>query len=160
MLEAEVVGVEAPAVHALNDVVVARGERCRLIRVEARIDGECVTTYRSDGAVVATATGSTGYNLAAGGPVLHALSREMVLQPIAPHLSFGSSLVLPADSAVDLEVRTTHEARLSADGQVEIPLVDGSIVRVRRSERVTGLMRTSRRSVFYGTLIERLSERK
>jgi NAD kinase len=84
----------------------------------------------------------------------------MVLQPIAPHLSFGSALVVPADAAMELEVRTTHEARLSADGQVEIPLGDGAIVRVRRSERVAGLMRMSRRSVFYGTLMERLSERK
>ena len=160
MLEAEVVSGGSPAVCALNDVVVARGERCRLIRVEARIDGEFVTTYKGDGVIVATATGSTGYCLAAGGPVLHPLAREIVLQPIAAHLSFGGALVLPPDATVDLAVQTTHQARMSADGQVEIPLDDSSVVRVRRSDRVARLVRSSSPPVFYGTLLNRLAKRE
>jgi NAD+ kinase len=160
MLEVGVVGAEAPAVCALNDVTVARGERCRLIRVEARIDREHITTYKGDGVIVATATGSTGYCLAAGGPVLHPLAKEIVLQPIAAHLSFDSALVLPPDATVELEVRTTHQARLSADGQVEVPLGDSSAVRVRRSERVTKLVRSSSPPVFYGTLMKRLAKRE
>jgi NAD+ kinase len=160
MLEAAVVGRSAPGVSALNDVVVARGERCRLIRVQARVDGEFVTTYKSDGVIVATATGSTGYCLAAGGPVLHPLAKEMVLQPIAAHLSFGGALVLPPDVIVELEIRTTHQGRLSADGQVEVPLEDGDVVRVRRSESVAKLAKCSGPPVFYGTLMQRLAERE
>jgi len=160
MVEAAVVGRSAPAVCALNDVVVARGERCRLIRVEARVAGEFVTTYKCDGVLVATATGSTGYCLAAGGPVLNPLAREMVLQPIAAHLSFSHALVLPPDAVVELQLRTTHQGRLSADGQVEVPLEDGDVVRVRRSESVARLARSSGPPVFYGTLMQRLTERE
>ncbi len=160
MIEAHVVGAEGTAGYALNDVVVARGERCRLIRVEARVDGESVTTYKCDGVMVATATGSTGYCLAAGGPILNPLARESVLQPIAAHLSFGSAIVLSPEATVELEVSTTHQARLSFDGQIEMPLRDGSVVRVRRSQRVTRLVRSSRAPAFYGTLMDRLARRE
>jgi len=160
MLEAVVVGGSAPAVRALNDIVVARGERCRLIRVGAKVDGEFVTTYKCDGVIVATATGSTGYCLAAGGPVLHPLTRDIVLRPIAPHLSFGDAMVLPPDAVLELELHTTHQGRLSADGQVEVPLEDGDVVRVRRSERVARLARSDIPEGFYGTLMQRLRERE
>lgn len=71
--------------HALNDVVVGRGAIPRLVYVETRIDGQLLTTYRADGVIVATATGSTGYSLAAGGPILHPQSRDKVLAPVVPH---------------------------------------------------------------------------
>jgi len=160
MLQAELVSSDMPPFHALNDVVVGRGERCRLIRVKAIADGELVTTYKCDGLILATATGSTGYSLAAGGPMLHPLAREILLQPIAAHLSLGTALVLPSEATVELEVRTTHQATLSIDGQIEVPLSDGAVVRVRRSPHITRLMRTQRSTLFYETLMQKLEKRE
>ena len=160
MLQAELVSSDMPPFHALNDVVVGRGERCRLIRVKATADGELVTTYKCDGLILATATGSTGYSLAAGGPMLHPLAREILLQPIAAHLSLGTALVLPSEATVELEVRTTHQATLSIDGQIEVPLSDGAVVRVRRSPHITRLMRTQRSTLFYETLMQKLEKRE
>jgi NAD+ kinase len=160
MIQAEVVSTSTPTFHALNDAVVGRGERCRLIRVTAKVDGELVTTYKCDGIIVATATGCTGYALAAGGPILHPCARELILQPIAPHLSLDTALVLPHDAVVELEVNTTHHAMLSIDGQVEIPLNDGYIVKVERSPYVTRLIRSQRPASFYGTLMEKLEKRE
>lgn len=160
MLQAELISSDISPFHALNDVVVGRGERCRLIRVKATVDGELVTTYKCDGLILATATGSTGYSLAAGGPMLHPLAREILLQPIAAHLSLGTALVLPSEATVELEVRTTHQATLSIDGQIEVPLSDGAVVRVRRSPHITRLMRTQRSTLFYETLMQKLEKRE
>lgn len=160
MLQAELVSSDMSPFHALNDMVVGRGDRCRLIRVKATVDGELVTTYKCDGLILATATGSTGYSLAAGGPMLHPLAREILLQPIAAHLSLGTALVLSSEATVELEVRTTHQATLSIDGQIEVPLSDGAVVRVRRSPHITRLMRTQRSTLFYETLMQKLEKRE
>jgi len=160
MLQAELDTHDKPGFHALNDVVLARGERCRLIRVKASVYGELFTVYRCDGVILATATGSTGYALAAGGPVLHPDSREILMQPVAAHFSFGAALVLPADAVLELEVNTTHQAVLSVDGQVEIPVGDGDVVRVKRSPFVTRLLRAQRPVFFYGTLMKKLEKRE
>ena len=160
MLQAELDSAGPSPYYALNDVVVGRGERCRLIRVKAEVTGEYVTMYKCDGVIVATATGSTGYSLAAGGPILHPSAREILLQPIAPHLSLSTALVLPSDAVVELEVDTTHHAVLSIDGQVEVPLSDGSAIIVKRSPYVTRLVRGRSPSFFYKTLMERLDKRE
>jgi NAD+ kinase len=160
MLQAELVSSDMSPFNALNDIVVGRGDRCRLIRVKATVDGELVTTYKCDGLILATATGSTGYSLAAGGPMLHPLAQEILLQPIAAHLSLGTALVLSSEATVELEVRTTHQATLSIDGQIEVPLSDGAVVRVRRSPHITRLMRTQRSTLFYETLMQKLEKRE
>ena len=87
---------------ALNDVVVARGEIARVVYIQASIDGEPLTTYRADGVIVATATGSTGYSLAAGGPVLNPQAKEILLLPIMPHLSLAYPLVLASTAVIKL----------------------------------------------------------
>jgi NAD+ kinase len=160
MLEAELISADKPSYHALNDVVVARGERCRLIRVKTSVDGELLTTYKCDGVIVATATGSTGYSLAAGGPVLHPQAEEILIKPIAAHLSLSTALVLPSEATVELQVSTTHKATLSIDGQVEVPLRDGDIVRVKRSSYVTKLLRAQWPTSFYVTLEQKLGKRE
>jgi NAD+ kinase len=160
MLQAELASGVAPPFHALNDVFVGRGGRCRLVRVKATIDGEFLTTYKCDGVVLATATGSTGYSLAAGGPILHPLSGDILMQPLAAHLSSGTPLVLPPDTEVELEVSTTHEAVLSVDGQIEVPLDSGDIVRVKRSPYVTRLLRSQRPATFYAGLMQKLGTRE
>jgi NAD+ kinase len=104
--------------HALNDVLVGRGKIPRIIHVKAIIDGELLTTYRSDGILVSTATGSTGYSLAAGGPILYPQAKEILLKPISAHLSMGHALVLPPAVTIELEVHTVYQAVLSIDGQI------------------------------------------
>ncbi|MFW0859312.1 MAG: NAD(+)/NADH kinase [Dehalococcoidia bacterium] len=146
-------------IHALNDVVVGRGSIIRVIRVKASVDGQPVTTYKGDGVIVATATGSTGYSLASGGPILFPSAEEILLTPIAPHLSLATSLVLSPQSLVELEVRTAHEARVSIDGQLELPLRSGDTVRIRRSPYTTRLLRIQPRSFFHQTLLQKLSAR-
>jgi len=157
MLEAELTtGNEAPrSFYALNDVVVARGEVARVIFVEAHIDGEPVTTYKADGVIVATATGSTGYSLAAGGPVLHPRSADFLLVPISPHLSPAYPLVLPAASVVRLKVDTTHQAALSVDGHINLPLVSGDVITIRHSAASSRFLRIHSGD-FYGSLEQKL----
>jgi NAD+ kinase len=160
MLQAELVSSKASALHALNDVVVGRGERCRLIRIKATINSELLTTYKCDAVILATATGSTGYALAAGGPILHPHSEEILLKPVAAHLSLSTALVLPAESEVQLEVSTTHQATLSVDGQIEVPLRDGDVVKVKRSPYVTRLLRAQWPASVYETLVQKLEKRE
>ncbi|MEW6034492.1 MAG: NAD(+)/NADH kinase [Chloroflexota bacterium] len=141
---------------ALNDVVIGRGSALRIIRIEARIDGQTLTEYRADGVIVATATGSTGYSLATGGPILHPQSRDILLQPICPHLSFAHCLVLPASAIIGLKVTTDHQAILSIDGQVETSLSSGEEVTVCLSESVVRLLRLHPPVYFFGSLTQRL----
>lgn len=160
MLQAELLPSKNPPFHALNDVVVGRGERCRLIRIKAEVDGEPLTTYKCDALILATATGSTGYALAAGGPVLNPQAEEIVMKPVAAHLSLSTALVLPSESVVELKVSTTHQATLSVDGQIEVPLRDGDVVRVKRSPYVTRLLRSQWPAIFYETLVQKLEKRE
>jgi NAD+ kinase len=142
---------------ALNDVVVGRGSLSRAVRVEARIDGDYLTTYVADGVIVATPTGSTAYSLAAGGPILEPELKNLLLTPIAPHLTVVHSLVLPATAEVTLRVATDHPASVTIDGQIDLPLEDGDTVIVTASPHVSRFVRLQPKAYFYRTLLERLS---
>jgi len=160
MLEAELfpAGQDEPAgtFCALNDVVVARGAIARMIYVEASIDGQPLTTYKADGIVVATATGSTGYSLAAGGPILHPQSQEFILLPILPHLSSAYPIVLPYASIVKLRITTAHQAIMSIDGHIHLPLNNNAIVTVKHSAHTARFLRICPATSFYGSLEQRL----
>jgi len=148
---------EPPLVfHALNDVVLARGAVARVVYVEAGIDGELLTTYKADGVIVATATGSTGYALAAGGPVLHPQARESLLLPIMPHLSSAYTLVLPSTATIKLRLSSTNPASLSIDGHINLPLEHGATITVRHSSNTIRFLRTHPETSFYGSLEQRL----
>jgi NAD+ kinase len=142
--------------YALNDVVAARGAVARVVYIEATIDGKKLTTYKADGVVVATATGSTGYSLSAGGPILHPRAKEYLLLPILPHLSLGYSLVLPETAVVKLRVATVHEATLSIDGHINPPLADGSVITVRHSPKCARFLRIHPENTFYSSLEQKL----
>ena len=159
MLEAELAtgkGQESKGFFALNDVVIARGEIARIIYVEASIDGQPLTTYKADGVIVATATGSTGYSLAAGGPILHPNSHQFLLVPIMPHLSLSSTLVLPSETVVKLRTGTIHKAILSIDGHISLPLAGGATIAIKHSPVKTRFLRISPRTSFYSTLEQKL----
>ncbi len=157
MLEMELPLQSTPSsVHALNDVVVARGSTVRVIKIRASVDGQPITTYKADGVIVATATGSTGYSLATGGPILFPEAKEFLLTPILPHLSLSAAMVLSADVTVELDVQTAHQAKISVDGQVEFPLRNVDTIKVRRSPYTTRLLRIQPQSFFYQTLLQKL----
>lgn len=149
-------GTQVEAYEALNDVVVARGVVARALHLTTSIDGQEVTTYIADGVIVATATGSTAYSLAAGGPILDPRLRELLLTPIAPHLSFSRSLVLPSHSEIRVTIESDQPATLTIDGQVHREIMNGDTVVVRASEHLCRLLRTQPRDYFYKTLEKRL----
>jgi NAD+ kinase len=144
------------AFEALNDVVVSRGCMARVIRVNTYIDGQYLTTYTADGTIVATPTGSTAYTLAAGGPIVDPRLSNILLTPIAPHLTVARALVLPRETHVQLEVKAEYEAVLTIDGQVDVTLRDGDVVTVGASRHTCRFVRMSDRGYFYRTLLGRL----
>jgi NAD+ kinase len=154
MLEAEL--EPSRTFYALNDVVVARGEVARVVYVEANIDGARLATYKADGVIVATATGSTGYSLAAGGPILHPQAKEFLLVPISPHLSPAYPLVLPVTSVVRLRLTTTHQAGLSVDGHINLPLESGAVITVKHSSDSGRFLRIHPEAAFYDSLEQKL----
>ena len=145
-----------PGYHALNDVVVGRGAVSRLVRIGAYIDGAHLTDFRADAVIVSTATGSTGYNLSVGGPILSPFAGEIILKAVAPHVGMAPALVLPSTSVIDLIVETDYQAILSVDGYMDTALASGDRVRVQTSPYKARFLRANPPSHFYGTLTERL----
>jgi NAD+ kinase len=142
--------------HALNDIVVGRGAPARAVYVEASVDGKRLGHYRADAVIVATATGSTGYLLSAGGPVLRPEAHELVLMPVSPHLAIARALVLPSSVVIDLRVTSNEKAILSVDGQVNKELAKGEGVRVFHSPHLARFLRLGSPLDYYAALSERL----
>jgi NAD+ kinase len=122
------------------------------------IDGDPLTTYLADGLIVATATGSTAYALAVGGPILPPELKNLLIVPIAPHLCMERAVVLSHGATVKVSVRTEHQAILSADGQVEVQLLDRDDVVVCMSRFAARLARVQDPSYFYRNLSSRMSQ--
>ena len=129
--------VETPSARALvlNEVVLARGsELGRMIELEARVESRLVARYRADGLIVATPTGSTAYNLSAGGPLLDASVPAMLLTPICPHTLTQRPLVLPDSMTVEVRLSSQEDVRLALDGSPGPLLAPGESIRVSRSD--------------------------
>ena len=159
MLRAQVAGHEGPF-DALNDVIIARGDVLRVIEIETRIDGVLLSTYRGDGVVLATATGSTGYALALGGPVLDPASDDIFLKPIAAHMSQFGGVVVRPPSAFDLKLISVSPAVVSADGFMNTRLHDGQSVRVTLSPFRAKFLRRQLPAYFWASLSRRLGMRQ
>ena len=142
--------------HALNDVVVTRGATPRLIWVRALLGGAELTSYRADAVIVSSATGSTGYNLSSGGPILDPQAQEMVLKPVAPHVGLATAVVLPPSVSIELRVESYDGALLSVDGYLNEPVEQGSGVRIQQSERKAKFLRERSSQEFYASLTRRL----
>ena len=142
--------------HALNDVVVGRGGITRLLDIETVIDGVTLTSYRADAVIVSTATGSTGYALSAGGPILYPETRAMLIQPVAAHSGLSNGLILPEDSVLELKASDDHEAVLSVDGFSDTHLHKDDRVTVRKSPYVARFLRAHAPGTFYAALTRRL----
>lgn len=144
---------------ALNDVVAARGARARVVHLRAEVDGGCLATYVADGLIVATPTGSTAYALAAGGPVLPPQLRNILLVPVAPHLSMERPIVLSEGVKVRISVISGRPVVLTVDGEVQTELESGDEVIVEASPHVARFARVQERNYFYKTLLQRLVPR-
>ncbi|CAN5594994.1 NAD(+)/NADH kinase [soil metagenome] len=143
LLQAELceAGGHTTASFALNDVVISRGERSQLVKVQVRIDGAGFTDYNADGLIISSPTGSTAYSLSAGGPILMPDSGAWVVTPICPHVLSNRSTVV-SDAAV-IEVRQLvpkHEVFISVDGRSSLPMRVGDILRITKSDRVLPLV--------------------
>jgi NAD+ kinase len=147
-------------VYALNEAVIGRGQVARLTFVEAYIDGNLLANYAADSVIVATATGSTGYALSAGGPVLYPESKSLILKPVAPQLATDAAVVLHPGCQIDLKVRTDENAVVTLDGFNDINVPSGCFVRIRESS-INALFLKSRSShQFAPVLTDRLSSVK
>ncbi|MGD9146833.1 MAG: NAD(+)/NADH kinase [Anaerolineae bacterium] len=149
-------GEDCRQYQALNDVVVSRGSLARIVRLETYIDGSYLTTYAADGIIISTATGSTAYALAAGGPILPPQLQNFLLIPIASHLTMNRAIVLGRGDRVEVNVHTDHQAILTVDGQFEYELRDGDLVTVQASPYSSRFVRLQDRTYFYRTLMDRL----
>ena len=135
---------------ALNDIVVTRGALSRMIEIEVFVDGPFVCHVKADGLIVATATGSTAYNLSAGGPIVHPSVDAFVLTPIAPHTLTNRPLVLPAGVLIALRpaIAPQSEIVVTFDGQFGFPLEPGDVVEITRAPRLLRLLHTLGRTHF------------
>ena len=137
----------------LNEVVVCRGATVRPIRVSAWVDNDPLTSYVADGLIAASATGSTAYALAAGGPVLPPELRSIVIVPVAPHLSMDRAIVLPEGAQVVFQVHGhSPQAVYSGDGQTPVPLQDGDAIHTRADAHTAQFIRFQAPGTFYRNL--------
>ena len=142
---------------ALNEVVVGRGQNLRPVRLSASVDGRHLTSYVADGLVASTATGSTAYALAAGGPILPPELRNILLVPIAPHLSVDRAVVLAEGSMVSIRVNGENTV-LSVDGQAPVALVEDDHVDIRAAEVTAQFVRFGDPGYFYRNLTAHMNE--
>ena len=142
MLRAHLIraGQTVAEIHALNEIVLQRDVTARMMIFQVNVDGRDLTSYPADGVIMSTPTGSTGYNLSAGGPIMDPAVRAILLTPVAPHTLSARSLVLCPDSAVNLTVGSRGDAVLSADGQIRLHILSGDEVCITKSPRVTNLV--------------------
>jgi NAD+ kinase len=133
----------------LNDATINKSAVARIVEMRVTVSGAFVSNFRADGLIVATPTGSTAYNLSAGGPIIHPTMSAIVLTPICPHMLTNRPIVLP--DALEVEIRITasnQEIFLTLDGQEGLPLTADDAVRVRKSATSVRLVRTGEKSYF------------
>ena len=133
---------------ALNDVVVTSPIPSKMVHLNASIDGERFNSYRGDGIIISTPTGSTAYNLAAGGPVVYPLTKAFIITPVMAHsLTNQRPLVVPADFYVELDAEK-YEAIVSVDGQERYELEEGDILHLGGAEQGARLLHRKKRNYF------------
>lgn len=144
---------------ALNDIVIARGTWPRMVEIDIAVDDYFYNKTYADGIILCTATGSTAYNMAVGGPLLHPQVESCVLTPIAPHLAFDRSLVLQPEATVRLQIVTgSQDGVFSADGQMNREIKNGATVTVRKSQYQACFLRRRPPTSFYQIISAKLRE--
>lgn len=136
---------------ALNDVVIARHALSRMVEISVWVGEQFVTTVKADGLIIASPTGSTAYNLSAGGPIVHPAMEAIVITPIAPHMLTNRPIVIPAARDVRASIKSALPGdgmQVTIDGQTGFPIAAGQSVVIGRADRPLRLVRASRRSYF------------
>ena len=160
MLKATVTrkGMRVSEAFALNDCVVTKGAFARMIRLEVHIGKSYLETFPADGVIIATPTGSTGYSLSAGGPIVDPSMQLMLLTPICPHMLQARPVVISAREKIRVKLHSVHEDMvLTLDGQEGIRLYPDDEVLIEKADIVTRLIKTASRS-FYDVLRHKMSE--
>ena len=133
----------------LNDVVINKGALARIIDMETYVDGRHLTSYKADGLIISTPTGSTGYNLAAGGPIIYPDINSLLITPICPHMLTNRPIMVWSRSVIEIKVKFEDDVVFfTADGQVGRKLLPGDRVEVRRSESRTRLVTSPSKDYF------------
>jgi NAD+ kinase len=134
-LSAEVYGRRRRAKHtALNDVVISKGALARMIELDININEQYVTTFRADGLIISTPTGSTAHSLSAGGPIMYPTLESFLITPICPHTLTSRPIVIPDEFNIDVVIKNGDDIFLTLDGQVGLPLKVGDRVRVKKAD--------------------------
>ncbi len=143
-------GVDLETHKVLNDVVINKGALARIVDLETMIDSYCMTTFKADGLIISTPTGSTGYSLSAGGPIVHPSMNCLIITPICPHTLTNRPVVVAEDAQVIITVKSLEdeEVYLTLDGQVGVKLLGGDVIRVRRAQRRAALVQSRNRDYF------------
>ena len=135
---------------ALNEITIARDALARMIRLKTTVDGLVVSTYVADGLVIATPTGSTGYSLSSGGPIVSPILDSFILTPISPHSFTQKPIVIPPSSMIEVHISTSEDrVFLTMDGQTGFHLKDNDLVKIKRSTKRIKLVRLSKASYFH-----------
>ena len=133
----------------LNDVVISKSALARIIEIETWLGKQLVNCFRADGLIISTPTGSTAYNLSAGGPIIYPSMDAVVITPICPHTLSNRPLVVPDDVEIELVLKTPQEeVAMTLDGQVGFPLEVGDRVVIRKSRTTFNLMQPIDRNYF------------
>jgi NAD+ kinase len=151
MLAVELFRGEEQLLHnrVLNDVVINKSARARIIHIEAYLNRQFVNSFRADGLIVSTPTGSTAYNLSAGGPVIYPSMNAVVMTPICPFTLSNRPIVVPDDALIELYLKThREEVTLTLDGQVGVPLMVGDRVLIRKSRTTFNIVQPTNRNYF------------
>jgi len=142
-------GAAPKSSRVLNDVVINKSALARIIEIEAYLNKQFVGSFRADGLIVSTPTGSTAYNLSAGGPVIFPSMNAVVITPICPFTLSNRPIVVPDDAEIELLLKTDkEEVALTLDGQVGFPLTVGDRVVIRKSRTTFNLIQPSNRNYF------------
>ena len=141
----------------INECAVTRDGGMKMVRLETIVDGQPLTTYAADGLIAATPTGSTAYALAAGGPILPPELRNILLIPVAPHLSIERAIVLPDGAEVIIRVHTDAPAVMSCDGQKHEQVLDHDRISIRASDWSARFVRAQGHGYFYRNIAARLN---
>jgi NAD+ kinase len=133
----------------LNDVVINKGALARIIDMDACVDGRHLTSYKADGLIISTPTGSTGYNLAAGGPIIYPDINSLLITPICPHMLTNRPIMVWSRSVIEIKVKFEDDVVFfTGDGQVGRKLLPGDVVEVSRSESRTRLVTSPSKDYF------------
>jgi len=143
--------------YVLNDLAISKGVIANVVDLEVRVDGQYMSSFRGDGLIVATPTGSTGYSLSAGGPIIHPNMHNLIINPICPCALTNRPIVIPDDSQIEIKLSTKNDdVRMTFDGQESCPIKIGEILKIQKAETTVQLIRASEKT-YYQILREKLN---